>query len=396
MSIFIYLYSTMFYCNINNCDHKCKSKSSLKRHKAYKHNIDVKWRYCKITGCDKKFKTKGLLNRHIKTVHKKITRYDCKLCNDYSCYDKYTLDTHINNTHELNINWHYCKIDGCNHKSKTNVDLKSHMSRIHNINVKWFQCNIDNCESKFKSNPELISHKSFIHNINVKWYYCDFDECDSRFKANGLLTRHKSYIHDIGKYVCDFCYKNRNSRNTYKDDKGSHKICRDCYNKATGKLSRIEHKWSDYLDEHIGKEYLLSSDKSLRSSGGCQLYRPDKLYTGIDRVELLECDENQHKWDNGDYTCDEKRISDIYEEKGICGKNMTVIRWNPHAYKNPDGYTKAKRKERLETIVKLIKHLRENPSEDKIHIYYMYYNEDSPRISLNYPVTMIYAETDFL
>jgi len=128
------------------------------------------------------------------------------------------------------------------------------------------------------------------------------------------------YGHDIGKYQCTFCLKNRNSSISYKDNQGIHKICKTFYKKVTGRSSRIEHIWSDYIDENLGTEYLAGSDTSLKQLGGCQRYRPDKLYIGIDLVELDECDEHQHLRSGRDYSCDEKRISDIYEEEGICGK----------------------------------------------------------------------------
>ena len=62
------------------------------------------------------------------------------------------------------------------------------------------------------------------------------------------------YVHDIGEYKCPFCFNHRNSKIEYKDKQGlKHKICRQCYKKVTGKSSRIEQVWSDYIDEHLGK-----------------------------------------------------------------------------------------------------------------------------------------------
>ena len=51
----------------------------------------------------------------------------------------------------------------------------------------------------------------------------------------------------------------------------------------------------------------------MRTLGGCSLKRPDKLYASSDLVEVDECDEHQHKRENGDYTCDEKRLTELYE-----------------------------------------------------------------------------------
>ena len=232
----------------------------------------------------------------------------------------------------------------------------------------------------------MKSHKSNVHDIDVTWYPCDVEGCEDKFKSNSDLKRHKSNVHDIGDHNCNICLRNRNSSIKHENMN----ICRDCYKRMTGKSSRIEHIWSDYIDKHIGTDYLLSNDKSLKHNGGCSLRRPDKMYTGIELVEIDECDENQHLYANGDYTCDENRISEIYDE--IDGKKLVVIRWNPDNYKVPDGYTKKNRKERLELMVKFKKHVRKNPPSDIIHIYYMFYDQNNPRISKNYPSTLIYGE----
>ena len=133
---------------------------------------------------------------------------------------------------------------------------------------------------------------------------------------------------------------------------------------------------SDYVDKHFGKEFLSSSDKSLKSQGGCQKYRPDKLYISQDLVIILECDEHQHKHSSGNYSCDEKRISDIYNEQCIVGEKLSVVRWNPDKYKG-----KKNRTTRLEELVVLMKKIIIDPQEIMIKIYYMYYDDDNPHIT---------------
>ena len=46
-------------------------------------------------------------------------------------------------------------------------------------------------------------------------------------------------------------------------------------------------------------------------------------------------------------------------------------------------------------IVKLKKHLRKYSPKDKIHIYYMFYDEDSDRLSKKIKHILIYSEKDF-
>lgn len=111
---------------------------------------------------------------------------------------------------------------------------------------------------------------------------------------------------------------------------------------------------------------------------------------GLYRVEIDECDEHQHKYTNGDYTCEEERLMEIYDEPGIIGKQMTVIRWNPHNYKDPNGKKCKNREERLKQFIELKRKIRNNPPKDKIHIYYMFYDKDNPNIVKNIPYTFIY------
>ena len=351
-----------YRCDIDKCGKTFKRKYHLKIHKANVHNIGVKWHYCDIDGCKERFKQNSNLKQH------------------------------QSNVHNIGVKWHYCDVDGCNARFKQKGNLKIHKAYVHNIGVNWNCCDIDGCKERFKQKGSLKIHQSNVHDIGVKWHYCDVDGCKERFKQKGHLKRHQSYVHDIGKYNCDFCYCNRNSHILYTDNTGKHKICRKCYKKTTGKESRIEHIWSDYIDKEIGTEFLSSNDKSLKSNGGCSSYRPDKLYIGIEKVEIDECDEKQHKVKNGNYSCDEKRISDMYDE--FDGKDLVVTRWNPDNYKVPSGYTKKNRKERLYLFVKLKKKLRTKKHTDKIHIYYMFYDIDNPRISKRLPHTMIYDETD--
>ena len=352
------------HCDVEGCDYKCKQASNLRQHKAYVHDIGVKWHHCDVEGCD------------------------------YKCKQAGSLKTHKADIHDIGVKWHHCDVEGCEEKCKQAGNLKTHKAYVHDIGVKWHHCDVEECDYKCKQASNLKTHKADVHDIGVKWHHCDVEECDYKCKQASYLKRHKAYIHDIGARKCEFCCYNRNSHIPYKDHTGAHMICRNCYKKATGKESRIEHIWSDYIDKELGKEFLSSNHKSLKSNGGCSSYRPDKLYIGVDRVELDECDEHQHKRNNGDYSCDERRISDIYGEDGIEGKDLVVIRWNPDTYKVPSGYTKKNRQERLYLFVELKKKLRTKKKTDKIHIYYMFYDIDNPRISKRIPHTMIYNETD--
>ena len=384
----------MLKCGIDCCKYESKKAGHLKSHKANIHNIGVTWNKCDQDGCNFKCKSAGHLKRHKSNIHDiGVTWHKCDQdgCN-YKCKHADRLKSHKANIHDVGIIWNKCDQDGCNFKCKKAGHLKRHKANIHDIGVTWHKCDQDGCNFKCKSASHLKQHKAHIHDIGVTWHKCDQDECNYKCKSAGHLKRHYEFVHDIGTNQCEYCCNNRNSKNSYfcKITGITSNICNGCYNKVTGKNTRKESEWSDYLDKHLGINGLLSSDKNLRQLGGCQLYRPDKLYTDLNYVELGECDEFEHRHSNANYDCDERRISEIYEEDGIIGKNMAVLRWNPDNYTPKEGLKKLSRKERLKVYVELSKKLREKTSHaDKIHIYYLFYSEDNPRLSKNIPYTMI-------
>ena len=382
------------YCDQEGCNFKAKEASGIKTHKSNIHNINVVWYHCDQEGCNSKSKTAGGLKEHKAHIHDiDVTWYHCdhEGCT-FKTKSARNLKEHKANVHDIDVVWYHCDQEGCEYKCKFAGALKSHQANIHDINVVWYHCDQEGCEYKCKSGPNLKNHKSNIHDINVVWYHCDQEGCEYKCKIAGHLKEHKANIHDIGDHLCDFCVRNRNSSIEYVDQHNNKSnICRECFNKATGKNSRIEIIWSDYLDKHLGTIGLLSSDKSLRSQGGCSRYRPDKIYIYERIVEIGECDEHQHI--GSSYSCDERRLSEIYEEDGIQGKFMYVMRWNPDSY-FPENGIKKTRYERLEIYLALAKKLRLLEHLDKIHIYYLFYSFDNENITQNLPYTHIHSMED--
>jgi hypothetical protein len=99
----------------------------------------------------------------------------------------------------------------------------------------------------------------------------------------------------------------------------------------------------------------------------------------------IECDENQHT--SVSYMCDEKRISDCYDE--FDGKQLIVIRWNPDKY-IPDEGTKLNFGKRLTLLKEQILKVIKSPPDNKIFIYYMFYDDDNPLLSKNLPYLIIH------
>ena len=384
-----------YLCDQEGCNYKSKTAGCLKNHLANIHDIGIQWHYCQEPDCNFKAKQKQVLKGHKARIHGiDVTWF---YCNEPSCtykaMDAYSITRHKSSVHNLGVKWHFCQEPNCEYKAKSACHLKTHKMNIHNLGVKWHYCQESNCDFKAKHASDIKRHKSDVHNIGVKWYFCQEPDCEYKSKHASHIKVHREFLHDIGTNQCEYCCNNRNSKNRYfcKITGISSNICNGCYNKVTGKNTRKEKEWSDYLDKHLGTNGLLSSDKNLKSVGGCQRYRPDKLYTDLNYVELAECDEFEHRHSNMNYQCDERRISEIYEEDGIIGKNMAVLRWNPDNYTPKEGLKKLSRKERLKVYVELSKKLREKTSHaDKIHIYYLFYSEDNPRLSKNIPYTMIH------
>ena len=174
-------------------------------------------------------------------------------------------------------------------------------------------------------------------------------------------------------------------------------ICRKCYNRVTGKTSRVELTWSNYTDTALGVDFLIGNDTSLRTLGGCSRRRPDKMYASPGHIEIDECDEHQHRYHGSTaYTCEEARLTEIYDDPSLCGSTMTVIRWNPDTYTVPPGSRRVPRKERLAMFVALKQHLRRSRSEQdpRIRIFYMFYDRDNPTICQNLPCVFIDTWSD--
>ena len=90
------------------------------------------------------------------------------------------------------------------------------------------------------------------------------------------------------------------------------------------------------------------------------------MYASSDLVEIDECDEHQHTGDS--YQCEDRRLSELYDDPSICGKKMVVIRWNPHSYTPPEGVSKLSLIERPELMVELKRHLRVHPPKHVLFV----------------------------
>ena len=113
----------------------------------------------------------------------------------------------------------------------------------------------------------------------------------------------------------------------------------------------------------------------------CLKYRPDIVYACPESnlVIHVEIDEHEHKYSNGNYKCDERRMSELAEET----KNQLVvfIRYNPHNYKVPIGESFVIANDRQQLLLSVLNSIIKNHEllRDKHpqHVFYICYSEDN-------------------
>ena len=393
---------TWYHCPHEGCEYKAKQSSQIKQHLAGVHDIGVVWYHCPHEGCEYKAKCTSSIKQHLAGVHDiDVVWYHCphQGC-EHKAKSACNAKQHLADAHNIGVTWHHCSEKGCEHKAKYAAQIKRHLADVHDIGVTWYHCPQQGCDHKAKNVGDIKKHLADAHDIGVVWHDCPQPGCEHKAKSAGNARKHLEGVHDVGDHECDYCAYNRFKLIEYFCPKWAitSQICRGCHNTVTGKKVRKETEWSNYIDEHFGTEYLLLSDKSLASVGGCIRERPDKLHTSPDLVILSECDEFEHMYKNGAYTCEEERVSKIYDEAGICGKTMVVIRWNPDGYQLPEGggYRKLKKAERLELHVAVMNFILAHPEviQGMVHVFYLLFSPDNPKIARHYPVSMIYNKSD--
>ena len=274
----------------------------------------------------------------------------------------------------------------CEYTTKWKACMPRHMSDMHDIGVVWHHC--PHCTKKFKQKDNLNFHLADKHNINVKWFVCDHEDCMFKTKRKSTLKNHRARWHDIGELKCDICYKE--TCGVTREHEGAN-VCRNCCEYYNIKKDRIEKKYVNA----IRRAFDIPFAHDCRVQGGaCLRYRPDLLWLDANKKIFLhiEIDEHQHRWKNGNYTCDERRISEIYDEfRDTVPDHYVIIRFNPDAFDKESGLkirhkVFEKRKKRL---LKIISKVISHPPPDRIHIIYMFYDRNNPRIAKSIPHSFI-------
>ena len=374
-----------FACKLDGCKklfrtHICpQCNAAFGRANHLKRHVQTIHEKCKdfvCPECARAFGRADKLALHVRTVHQGWRGHVCPQC-AAAFSDPYSLTKHVKAVHEKRKD-HVCP--QCATAFAQVCHLQRHVQTVHEKHRNHV---CPQCKAAFSQAGHLQRHVRTVHEKR-RDYVCP--ECAAAFGEASHLKFHRAYKHDIGPFFCDICKEGRNTQIKHND---LH-ICRICYRKLTGKSSRIEHIWSDFVDEHFGTDFLVGTDNALRTLGGCSLKRPDKFYASLDRVEIDECDERQHSMSSGSYSCEQKRLSELYDDPSICGKQMVVIRWNPDAYNGP----RVSRQERLDLFVRVKRHTRLCTFAPKIVVVYMFYNRDNPQICRDLPHYFIDSEAD--
>ena len=102
-----------------------------------------------------------------------------------------SMNRHKAAKHGIDVVWISCDQDGCDYKAKTAGSIKRHKAVVHDIDVRWFPCDQDGCDYKAKEAGDLKKHKQFVHDIDVQWHHCDQDGCHYKAKQTQHLREHK-------------------------------------------------------------------------------------------------------------------------------------------------------------------------------------------------------------
>ena len=299
----------------------------------------------------------------------------------------------------------FCNTDGCciracyNYEGKKNGLYCFEHKLEDMINVVDRKCLAGGCKTKPGFNYEGFSTPLFcsVHKlenmVNVRDRRCAYDGCITypiynyeNEKAGKYCALHRLLdMIDIKNKKCqtEYCYTLGNSR--YEG------YCQRCYVfkfpfKTISKYIKTkERAISESVQEHF-PEVDIVLDKVIQ--GGCSRRRPDILIELYTHAIVVEINEFQHK--HGDYSCENKRMMEIFEDLG--NRPLVYIMINPDHYTDRQGvvhkscftHHKANEapkvdkssniKERLQTLRSTVeKHKAQIPSKE-LTIVTLYYN----------------------
>ena len=227
------------------------------------------------------------------------------------------------------------------------------------------------CNKTYSRSDHLYRHQLGAH-ARTLGFQCN--HCNKAFTRSDHLRVHREFVHDEGQHQCDICFSMRHSRIPFQQ----HTVCKACFKKATGRDSRVEHQWADFLKTNFDVPPM-GEDQSLHAMGGCSKKRPDIIFSSPGLVICCECDEHWHR--GHQRLCEEARMSEIAEE---LGKNATVV----FLRLNPDGKGPP-RPRRFQRFLQALHEICANPPQHPVSVTYLFYPPHAHNVATRWPATHI-------
>lgn len=398
---------------------------------------------CAFNGCNKInpcFNIFGAASGKYCSVHKEqnMVNISKKICNISGCIVTPTF-SYINKKSELYCAEHKlpgmisnklnkCGFNGCTVRPSFNISgepakyCKSHKSD-NMINVIDNKCSSLNCPKvkpcfNFPGEKKGIycgKHK-IIGMINVTSITCKYENCSvqprygkpgfkptkcSKHKDAGMIkkpTAKCKICKEKAVYGINFIPRHCENHKTIDDKNLIERNCASCNllyvlddtNKCENcnPLTFIKRKFykqnelMKYLDNN--GHYGTTGDDKIINNGECGRERPDRIIELIDKIIIIECDENQHK--DRPNECEVSRMINISQSFG--GTPVYFIRWNPDNYKTTTA-PQACIKTRYKLICEFIKNIKSGlyilPTSSLVSVIYMYFDNwvDESNLSLN-------------
>ncbi len=372
-------------CNSKYCD-----SIGLKEHLARDHNIGSRF-YCE---CGEQYYSVGKYKRHRRDAHNEVLNwYECEECPSMF-KDNNALIGHVKYVHNGHLLMDIkCPFE-CGFLTKREGSMKSHVKKFckKNPNQNRVTLYCDECEHNTTNPYNLEDHKARMHDGTIEIINCEY--CCNDYKGIYSYRKHIRGVHDIGDKECQLCVRKCGKLHDTIIDNKSLKICKICHNKLTGYKTRIEKVVVEYMKEHFHGE-IMKQDQFVRGEA-CLPYKPDTMYGCIigNRILYIEIDEHEHKY-NSHYKCDEKRMSDLYDETP--GYDVVFIRFNPHNYNYED---KSKKITDLDAKLKMLINVMEMCSDSKnnpsspLSLIYMFYSKNNSILAQNISYEMIQTRED--
>jgi len=123
----VHLKSKKYSCD--ECDYKCALKQCLISHMRGIHGKGRPMLECPYEGCDIKRLSKSAIQLHVDSVHLKIKKHFCHLCEYKSC-DSNSLNIHLRGVHNFGGKYE-CSFPDCKTKCVTKAALQNHVNNKH-------------------------------------------------------------------------------------------------------------------------------------------------------------------------------------------------------------------------------------------------------------------------